>query len=500
MAEDTSEARKNRVDWAKYQKLLAVVIPLAYLYFSAIGLIYVDEFYGRFNINIFDFSEPSDFLLIAYSKAGIWLDTLLMSLVAIPLTALIFVVTLVVLLIALYVLALALIFLGLIFLAALNLMIVFIRLLGLLVMSVLTFRMPAPEDLREIAEDIAGKREKHKKHKEIVKKLCKTLFDVLWKLVVWMWRRHIHFVCIVLLLSVLFPLYLAHAQAGRDYRSISEAAASYGQTNQAGQVNADDAQFLCRMMGRLPALPELVLLGVEKVLSISCSSVHEEQLQYVRVIVRPSAGNPFTHLPSCLVRLGATSGFHFFYEQESGKRFTVPADNMASVAFLPPKSECPQAQSVEFAPACHLEKLEDVKGFPEVEHQFKQETQDINLKPLFGKMECRFYGHTLEQLLLIGRADLRDILPREKRKLYGSNSGLAQARAKWVKTKLYERFPGKIDPGRTVLLSAGPLYINDDGQDEQDGQDEDNERHASNRVVEVYACWAPKPARSEEPG
>lgn len=495
MTEDTPEKQKNRVDWAGYQKLLAVVIPIAYFYFSFIGLIYVSEFYSRFDINILEFSEPSDFLLIAYSKAGIWFYALLVSLITVPLTALIVVVALIVLCFALSVVAMAIAYLRLIVLSVLNLIIVVVRLFGLLAMSVPTLKMPAPEDLREIAEDVARKREKHKQNEEKVRVFCKQLLKKLCEFMAWIYLRRICFIFVVLLLGVLFSLYLPYAQAGRDYRSISEPPAHNGQANQAGEVNPGDAQFLCRMIGRLTALPEFVLQGAEKVLSLSCLPVYEEQPQYVRAIVRPSAGNPLTHLPPCLTRLGATSGFHFFYERESGKRFTVPAGNLASLEFLP--SECsPEALQVEADPACHLEKLAEVKGFPPATHGFTSKQEGPALKSLFREMKCRFDEHTLEQLLLVGRADVRDILPWDKRRLYGSNNGLAQARAKWVKTKLYRRFPGKIDPGRTVLLSAGPLYISDEAQG---GQDEENERHASNRVVEVYTCWASKPARSDGP-
>lgn len=45
-----------------------VVLSLLYLYVTAIGMLYSAVLYGRFGINVFDYSEISDFLLAAFKN------------------------------------------------------------------------------------------------------------------------------------------------------------------------------------------------------------------------------------------------------------------------------------------------------------------------------------------------------------------------------------------------------------------------------------------------
>jgi hypothetical protein len=58
--------------WAKVKKFFGnnptLVLTLLYLYASASGLRYSAGLYGRFGINIFDYSEVGDFLLIAFKN------------------------------------------------------------------------------------------------------------------------------------------------------------------------------------------------------------------------------------------------------------------------------------------------------------------------------------------------------------------------------------------------------------------------------------------------
>ena len=99
-------------------------------------------------------------------------------------------------------------------------------------------------------------------------------------------------------------------------------------------------------------------------------------------------------------------------------------------------------------------------------------------------MKERFKDKTLWQLMLLGRVDIKQLSP-EERKAYGSNNGLAQARAKWVLEKLTEEFPEyKNAFERSILLSAGPLHVRGEASEMNQAKD---------RSVEVWACWTPKP-------
>lgn len=91
-----------------------------------------------------------------------------------------------------------------------------------------------------------------------------------------------------------------------------------------------------------------------------------------------------------------------------------------------------------------------------------------------------FEAGTPQQLMLIGRVDITQ-LNEQKRELYGSNNGLAQARAKWVWDKLVEKLNKPEKDAlreRTILLSAGPLHV--------------GKKVPEDRSVEVWVCGGAK--------
>ena len=105
---------------------------------------------------------------------------------------------------------------------------------------------------------------------------------------------------------------------------------------------------------------------------------------------------------------------------------------------------------------------------------------------LLRDLRSLFEAGTLQQLMLVGRVDITQ-LDENQRKYYGSNNGLAQARAKRVLDELVEKWASnntekKALLERTILLSAGPLHV---GQGEE--YPTDTER-AKDRSVEVWAC------------
>lgn len=104
-----------------------------------------------------------------------------------------------------------------------------------------------------------------------------------------------------------------------------------------------------------------------------------------------------------------------------------------------------------------------------------------------------FEAGTLQQLMLIGRVDITQ-LDENQRKYYGSNNGLAQARAKWVLDELVEKWElngtekAAALRERTILLSAGPLHVQTN-----DKTIVPEEERKLDRSVEVWACGDPKP-------
>jgi hypothetical protein len=65
-----------------------VVLSLLYLYVTAIGMLYSAVLYGRFGINVFDYSEIADFLLAAFKNPVAFLSAGLLAAMAIALLSL----------------------------------------------------------------------------------------------------------------------------------------------------------------------------------------------------------------------------------------------------------------------------------------------------------------------------------------------------------------------------------------------------------------------------
>ena len=139
------------------------------------------------------------------------------------------------------------------------------------------------------------------------------------------------------------------------------------------------------------------------------------------------------------------------------------------------------ALEANLVPQCHLEEFHSIGPFESAKHDQPTNALQTQLDKLVEDWEKAPEKHTLQQLMLVGRVDIKQLSEKE-RQFYGSDSGLAQARAKWAWERLKEKLKEKemeVDPKRIILLSAGPLHVGNVSDDD--------------RSVEVYACWAPKP-------
>ena len=144
----------------------------------------------------------------------------------------------------------------------------------------------------------------------------------------------------------------------------------------------------------------------------------------------------------------------------------------------PVQGHCPQG----------WKKVTTIWPFPKEEHELEQNSDgQKQLNALFIEMEKKFAESTLGQLILVGRSDARPVC-KQTLALYGSSSGLAQGRAKWIWDELVKKFTTpeqkKALQERTLLLSAGPLYVRGEASEMN---------RAKDRSVEVWACWTPKP-------
>ena len=127
----------------------------------------------------------------------------------------------------------------------------------------------------------------------------------------------------------------------------------------------------------------------------------------------------------------------------------------------------------------------------------------VTLDRLIGDHRSLFEAGTLQQLMLVGRVDIKH-LDENQRKYYGSNNGLAQSRAKWVLDKLVKKLELtdlKKEAAlreRTILLSAGPLHVGKKALETDGAKAPEKEQkvseidRAKDRSVEVWVCGGAK--------
>ena len=147
---------------------------------------------------------------------------------------------------------------------------------------------------------------------------------------------------------------------------------------------------------------------------------------------------------------------------------------------------------------CRLEYIDRVKGFPVGKHDWDGETvpESTGIARLHATLEDHAAARRLNSLILIGRAD-RVPLGNELRERYGSNAGLAQARATWLSQELRNTVGESSATRRPILLSAGPLHVPPRTCNNAD-DDCDAKHRERDRSVEVFACLEPQ-AEDMEP-
>ena len=131
---------------------------------------------------------------------------------------------------------------------------------------------------------------------------------------------------------------------------------------------------------------------------------------------------------------------------------------------------------------CRLKLIGRVEGFPVGKDRWKK--GNPSMAQLKKHVAAHAAGGRLDALILIGRAD-RVPLGGELSGKYGSNAGLAQARAKWVSREL--RHAARVGMPTAILLSAGPLNVPAKNCDTGD-DDCDAKYREKDRSVEVFAC------------
>ena len=592
------KGRTGRI-WKSFRESPKLWGSGVYVWLSLLGMLYALSYYQSFEIDIFNFVELSDFLLMAFSKAGIVLYILLGILLV-----------LVISIIVLFLLS----FIGYLFFIRKSvksyIVLAYESIKGGILLADKTFTVSFHaawdefiERLRTAWGTFADSLDTTKDSRRVAREKCVSFF----------WR----FLYRVVLVTLIFgTVYVPRHQGEQEAQDLLN-----GRQNKKAASDSLILQIDSKLLSVYPGLRNYPLtVGI-------FGKQDSQQRQLVRVTIRQDAVQPKTFLPKTghTLLIGTTSSFHFFYECENdltavvwehewsalkslafgwwntleearseckkGWPFIIPTANIASLEFNPRKNEKtdqvglpdvvkavtdlnktisnlkfnalfkmesgdvifdttkvakeitqidttlaaikksskanmeeitraikglkpgdvsnPGHGSGEIAAAINAlnetvqnlhisvgknhcasgwKKVETIGPFPIGDHdqleKTAQECQNQLLTPdqFVNKMDGYF---TTQQPILIGRVDITQ-LSDQARKDYGSDSGLAQARAKWVRDELIKNFKDKEQKDalkRAILLSAGPLHVRGNASDCN---------RALDRSVEAWACWTPK--------
>lgn len=126
-----------------------------------------------------------------------------------------------------------------------------------------------------------------------------------------------------------------------------------------------------------------------------------------------------------------------------------------------------------------FERLGAIGPFPSACDSLAVGTAQATLRALTTRIEAWAGQEELGFILVIGSVDHLP-LAATSRARFGSNVGLAQARADWAKAQMVAMAGPALDAERVIPLAAGPAHAG-------------REILAADRMVAIYACWHHRP-------
>jgi hypothetical protein len=157
----------------------------------------------------------------------------------------------------------------------------------------------------------------------------------------------------------------------------------------------------------------------------------------------------------------------------------------SSPQFISFKTTAPPVTAPQPEVALGFEHLATVGPFPSGGHVGDEMLVRAGLTGDLTRINDWAEANELGFLLLVGRSD-RVPLGGNATARYGSNSGLAQARAMWVRGLLLEMASASLDSSRVIVLSSGPRSA---------GRPLPPPPTVGDRTVDIYACWASLPVQ-----
>ncbi len=354
-----------------------------YLWLALIGMLYTRSYYHPFDIDIFSFVEPLDFLLVVFSKTNIVVDILLgilIVLILVPVSLwLISSIINIIILVVSAVLLLPLYFFFFVILL-ITFLVVFIILL-LLYFSLLIASRATWGTFRELLENIQGTfRELLENIQGTFRELLegilnaiKVWFDIIKRLgdkirekcQALFWRFFYVFVTVTLVFGT---IYVPRHQGEQDAHDL--------RNSQQNEEDAPDSlipwidSHLSSIYPGLRSFPLTVMIFGEQ---------DSQQKRPVRVTIRQDADQSTNRLPDSILFLGTTSSFHFFYEKCENS-LKAETDSEAEPA---PPSE-PNQQTGATSEAGNVSDDENDKTAENGrEEQVDQEQEEIQLESLY---------------------------------------------------------------------------------------------------------------------
>ena len=389
------EKRGMRRIWESLQKSPKLWGSGVYLWLSLLGMLYARSYYQSFEIDIFNFVEPSDFLLIVFSKINIVFVVLLGILLVLVLVTPTF--RLVPLITIFLIFSIVLVRVSIV-LVIVSIVLAVISLLSLLLIliTLLLYLLAKSIDPSAAWDAFMASRREWKPFTVsfraawdafMASRRFTELLRTEWKNFTTrlgpMWKTFIHRLDTAwgIFTKSLNTSKASHRTAQEKYKSffwrflyrVVLAMLIFGSVYVPRHQGERAAHALVRDLQGETGTQVPLISQIDTTLSYINSRLtnnpltvslfgkqsSQQEPQYVRVTIRQDVAQPTNRLPDSLLFLGTTSSFHFFYEcgvalidengvvlknkdetpkkceEEDGRPFVIPTANIASLEFIP---------------------------------------------------------------------------------------------------------------------------------------------------------------------
>ncbi len=234
----------------------------------------------------------------------------------------------------------------------------------------------------------------------------------------------------------------------------------------------------------------------------SKQSILLRQDRKIRLLVeRGSKSAPAEEWIDRVHLIGTTEKYLFAYQPKNQAVMAVPISKLKRIefswhkglGFTPAEPDRPVQDRIKIenyftagGQKPEYELIHTICCFDPGKDQLQDFPQGNTLDRVAGQIRGKSMTRMLRQVVIVGGVDKTGLSP-ETAKKYGSNLGLAQARAEWVARSLKKRLDGMLNDLQVVTLVAGPKTFPDLAAAGKPARD--HSLFSGDRSVRIYGTW-----------